>query len=687
MGIYVAVQNIAIGKLYKNYKLLNFNKYFYCNALFIYCVAIFLMLHKHIIHHKYRHTMNKSKNNSSNTTDNNKDMEYPKFEELKDIFDNNVKIYNNFVENNLANFSQNNFQAQASNKNNSSKKEFSTIDLLNSIAPTTNKILESFQKFSSEVGKNPNIYFDHINKWMTQITSLNFYFVSKLSNQEALPVTKEDKTDKRFSSEEWTQNLFFDFVKQFYLITSQLLESLIESVEFPDPKQKELMRFYIKQLNMAFSPSNFVFSNPQVLMKTFEENGNNLVRGFENFRQDYLKHPNKLFISQTSFDDFKVGENLATTPGKVIFKNDVFELIHYNSETDTQFEKPLLIIPPFINKFYIMDLNEKKSMMKYLVENKMNTFLVSWKNPTSDSKDFGFEEYVDRGVLKAIEIACEETKSKEINLASYCVGGTLVAMVLAYLEQKPIPYKINSATFFASLIDFTDPGDLGIFISEEQIKAIEEQMNKTGFFDGKDMAAAFNFLRPGDLYWNYVVNNYLLGNKPSAFDMLYWNSDSTRLPAKLHSDYLRSMYLNNKIVKKEYKFKDLFLDLSKIKTPMFHVATTEDHIAPWKSVFSGLKNYSNQCKFILANSGHIAGIIQGKGAKPGKQYFYENNNSDVKTNATQWLDTADKKDGSWWPQWISWLEQFSGKAKQSKEINVGKFKPIYNAPGEYVVEK
>ena len=631
--------------------------------------------------------MNKSKNNSSNTTDNNKDMEYPKFEELKDIFDNNVKIYNNFVENNLANFSQNNFQAQASNKNNSSKKEFSTIELLNSIAPTTNKILESFQKFSSEVGKNPNIYFDHINKWMTQITSLNFYFVSKLSNQEALPVTKEDKTDKRFSSEEWTQNLFFDFVKQFYLITSQLLESLIESVEFPDPKQKELMRFYIKQLNMAFSPSNFVFSNPQVLMKTFEENGNNLVRGFENFRQDYLKHPNKLFISQTSFDDFKVGENLATTPGKVIFKNDVFELIHYNSETDTQFEKPLLIIPPFINKFYIMDLNEKKSMMKYLVENKMNTFLVSWKNPTSDSKDFGFEEYIDHGVLKAIEIACEETKSKEINLASYCVGGTLVAMVLAYLEQKPIPYKINSATFFASLIDFTDPGDLGIFISEEQIKAIEEQMNKTGFFDGKEMAAAFNFLRPGDLYWNYVVNNYLLGNKPSAFDMLYWNSDSTRLPAKLHSDYLRSMYLNNKIVKKEYKFKDLFLDLSKIKTPMFHVATTEDHIAPWKSVFSGLKNYSNQCKFILANSGHIAGIIQGKGAKPGKQYFYENNNLDVKNNATQWLDTADKKDGSWWPQWISWLEQFSGKAKQSKEINAGKFKPIYNAPGEYVVEK
>ena len=608
----------------------------------------------------------------------------PNFNQLNEIFENNIKIYNNLIASNLSNF--NKTHSEHSNQNNLNG-EFSLVDLLKSINPTTSKILESLEKFTNEIGKNPSIYYENIGKWLTQITKLNFYFVSRLSNQNAIPAIQEDRTDKRFSSNEWQENLFFDFIKQFYLITSQMLDGLVESVQFPDPKQKALMQFYIKQLNMAMSPSNFVFTNPDVMMATLKENGENLVRGYNNFREDYLKHPNKLFISQTKFSDFKVGENLATTPGKVIFKNDVFELIHYKPETDKQFEKPLLIVPPFINKFYIMDLNEKKSMMKYLVENKMNTFLISWKNPDINSKNFGFEEYIDNGVIKAIEVACQQTGSKEINLASYCVGGTLVAMVLAYVEQKPIPYKINSSTFFASLIDFSEPGDLGIFITDEQIKAIEEQMNKVGYFDGKNMAAAFNFLRPGDLYWNYVVNNYLLGNQPAAFDMLYWNSDSTRLPAKLHSDYLRSMYLHNKVVKKEYKFKDFFLDLSKIKTPMFHVATTEDHIAPWKSVFSGLKNYSNQCKFILANSGHIAGIIQGKDAKPGKQYFFNNDKVNVQSPANEWLNSAEKKDGSWWPQWINWLEQFSGDTKKIADINLNKFSELYPAPGKYVVEQ
>ena len=631
--------------------------------------------------------LNSNNTNSKATNNQSKEeatsnMQYPDLTQFNEIFQNNIKIYNNLISSNFSNFGK--------GSNDSAKTadgEFGIQDLLRSINPTTSKIMESLQKFTSEIGKNPTVYYDNIGKWLTQLTALNFYFVSRLSNQNATPPIKEDKTDKRFSSNEWKQNLFFDFIKQFYLITSQMLDNLVESVQFPDPKQKALMQFYIKQLNMAMSPSNFVFTNPDVMLATFKENGENLVRGYNNFREDYLKHPNKFFISQTKFSDFKVGENLATTPGKVIFKNEVFELIHYKPETETQFEKPLLIVPPFINKFYIMDLNEKKSMMKYLVENKMNTFLISWKNPSIESKNFGFEEYIDNGVLKAIEVACEETGSKEINLASYCVGGTLVAMVLAYLEQKPIPYKINSSTFFASLIDFAEPGDLGIFITDEQIKAIEDQMNSVGYFDGKNMAAAFNFLRPGDLYWNYVVNNYLLGNQPTAFDMLYWNSDSTRLPAKLHSDYLRSMYLHNKIVKKEYKLKDLILDLSKIKTPMFHVATTEDHIAPWKSVFSGLKNYNNQCKFILANSGHIAGIIQGKDAKLGKQYFYDNEKITVHSPPTDWLDSASKKDGSWWPQWISWLEQFSGKNKKINEINLNKFKELYPAPGKYVVEQ
>ena len=618
----------------------------------------------------------------TNKTSNNESKPSGAFD-FNEVFQNNIKIYNNLINASMEGF---NTTADKTEDNKDKKNLFKIEDLLKSINPTTNKIFESIEKFTAEIGKNPQIYHDNIGKWITQITSLNFYFVSKLSNQSAVPPIQEEKTDKRFSTEEWQKNLFFDFVKQFYLITAEMLNSLVDSVQFPDPKQKALMQFYIKQLNMAMSPSNFLFTNPDVMMATMKENGDNLVRGFNNFREDYIKHPNKMFISQTT-SDFKVGENLATTSGKVIFKNEVFELIHYKPETDSQYERPLLVIPPFINKFYIMDLNEKKSMMKYLVENKVNTFLVSWKNPQIESKDFGFEEYVEKGVIKAIEIACEQTRSKEINLASYCVGGTLVSMVLAYLEQKPTPYKIQSATFFASLIDFTEPGDLGIFITDEQIKAIEEQMNKIGYFDGKNMAAAFNFLRPGDLYWNYVVNNYLLGNQPSAFDMLYWNSDSTRLPAKLHSDYLRSMYLNNKVIKKEYKLKDTLLDLQKITTPMFHVATSEDHIAPWKSVFSGLKNYNNECKFILANSGHIAGIIQGKGAKPGKQHYYSNNKVDVQSDASAWLDAAEKIEGSWWPQWIDWLKQFSGTEKKSKEIDSNKHKEIYPAPGQYVIEK
>ncbi len=306
--------------------------------------------------------VNSNSNNTNSKATNNQskeeatsNMQYPDLTQFNEIFQNNIKIYNNLISSNFSNFGKGSGDSAKT-----ADGEFGIQDLLKSINPTTSKIMESLEKFTSEIGKNPTVYYDNIGKWLTQLTALNFYFVSRLSNQNATPPIKEDKTDKRFSSNEWQQNLFFDFIKQFYLITYQMLDNLVESVQFPDPKQKALMQFYIKQLNMAMSPSNFVFTNPDVMLATFKENGENLVRGYNNFREDYLKHPNKFFISQTKFSDFKVGENLATTPGKVIFKNEVFELIHYKPETETQFEKPLLIVPPFINKFYIMDLNEKK---------------------------------------------------------------------------------------------------------------------------------------------------------------------------------------------------------------------------------------------------------------------------------------------------------------------------------------
>ena len=619
---------------------------------------------------------------SKSTKENQSQIQAPNFDQLNDIFQNNLKIYNNFVSN-ISKPQEATKEVKKESKPNG--QAFTPIDLLNLINPTTTKITNTLFDVSSQVTKNPALYYENVNKWIQQIAALNFYFISKLSNRPADPIASPDKTDKRFASPEWSDNLFFDFIKQFYLLTSRMMESIVDSLDSIDPKQKQLIKFYTNQINAAFSPTNFLATNPEVLSQTVKEGAQNLVRGFDNFRKDYLKHPNKLFISQTA-DDFNVGENIANTKGSVIFKNKLFELVHYAPETSDQYEKPMLIIPPFINKFYIMDLNEKKSMIKYLVENKQNTFLISWKNPNSDSRDFGFNEYINDGVLRALELVCNETGADGANTASYCVGGTLTSMVLAHMaNQKNIKNKIYSSTFFTSLVDFTEPGDLGVFIGEDQISTIENQMKPKGYFDGKDMAACFNFLRPGDLYWNYVINNYLKGNQPAAFDMLYWNSDSTRIPEKLHSDYLRSMYLNNLLAKKEYKFNDQILDMSKIKTPMFHVATTEDHIAPWKSVYMGLSQYNSNIEFTLANSGHIAGIIQGKGAKPGKQYYFENKK--LEKDSEKWLEQSKRVEGSWWPKWMEWLKQYSGELKDANQINLKKLKEIYKAPGQYVLEK
>ncbi len=615
---------------------------------------------------------------SKSTKENNSQIQAPNFDQLNDIFQNNIQIYNNFV---------NNISKPKESKKESKKngQAFTPVDLLNLINPTTTKITNTLFDVSSQVTKNPAVYYENVNKWIQQIAALNFYFISKLSNRPADPIATPDKTDKRFASPEWSDNLFFDFIKQFYLLTSRMMENIVDSLDSIDPKQKKLIKFYTNQINAAFSPTNFLATNPEILSQTVKEGAQNLVRGFDNFRKDYLKHPNKLFISQTA-DDFNVGENIANTKGSVIFKNKLFELVHYAPETSDQYEKPMLIIPPFINKFYIMDLNEKKSMIKYLVENKQNTFLISWKNPNSDSREFGFNEYINDGVLRALELVCNETGSDGANTASYCVGGTLTSMVLAHMaNQKSIKNKIFSSSFFTSLVDFTEPGDLGVFISEDQINSIEKQMSTKGYFDGKDMAACFNFLRPGDLYWNYVINNYLKGNQPAAFDMLYWNSDSTRIPEALHSDYLRSMYLKNLLAKKEYKFNDQILDMAKVNTPMFHVATTEDHIAPWKSVYMGLSHYGSNIEFTLANSGHIAGIIQGKGAKPGKQYYFENKK--LEKDSEKWLEQSKRVEGSWWPKWMEWLKQYSGELKDTNQINLKKLKEIYKAPGQYVLEK
>ena len=629
------------------------------------------------------------------------------FKGLNEIFENNLKLYDGFIKNsgsfikNNGSFTKNLKEDQKPEKN-SVKQDFNPQDLYSLIAPTTNRILESLNSFSAKIHKDPSLHFENMHIWLNDIVKLNYYFLSKASNQEANPIIEPNKADQRFSSKEWSENLLFDFVKQFYLITTTLLENLVEKGEFDDPRQKAYFKFYIKQISMAMSPSNFVLTNPDVLARTIAEGGQNLVRGYENYKKDHSKHP--FFISQTKLDDFEVGKNLATTKGEVIYKNDIFELIHYNSDTEKQFENPLLIIPPFINKYYIMDLNEKKSLVKFLVENKINTFLMSWKNPGTDSGDHEFINYIEDGVLEALKVACKKSGASKVNVASYCIGGTLLAMTLAHLNNikkketslftssthlKNVKIKdyIKSATFFASLVDFKNFGDLQMFISEEQISTIEKEMEKVGYFDGKNLSAVFNFLRPGDLYWNYVVNNYMLGDEPSAYDMLYWNSDPINLPKKIYSDYLRSICLNNNLVKNNYELKGKKIDLSKISTPMFHVAATADHICPWKAVFEGLKSYNSDIKFVLSNSGHVAGIMRGKNTKPGKSFFYSTDKDDVKTTPEKWLESAVKNEGSWWPTWIKWLSKHSGELKDVKNLNLKNYPPLYKAPGQYVIQK
>ena len=619
----------------------------------------------------------KNKKNSSNAASKN-NINKIDFKGLHDIFQNNLKLFENFTKSAI--------KEQKPEKN-SKQQNFKPQDLYELISPTTDRMFESINGFSNKIHKDPKLYFENLHIWLEDIVKLNYYFIAKAANKKTDPIIKPNKADQRFSSKEWDENLFFDFIKQFYLITTSLLENLVEKGKFEDPKQKDYFKFYIKQIIMALSPSNFIFTNPDILSRTIKEGGQNLARGYENFIKDNKKHPNKFYISQTKFDNFEVGKNLATTEGKIIYKNNIFELIHYNSSTKNQFETPLLVIPPFINKYYIMDLNEKKSLIKFIVENKINTFLMSWKNPGPDSRDHGFKNYIEDGVLKAIKVVCKESGSPKINAAAYCIGGTLLSMTMAYLKNIKEKDNIKSATFFASLVNFEDFGDLQMFISEKQISSIEKEMKRVGYFDGKNLSSTFNFLRPGDLYWNYVVNNYLLGDEPPAHDMLYWNSDSTNLPEKLYSDYLRSMCLNNNLAKNNYKLDGKKLNLSKITAPMFHVGTTADHICPWKAVFSGLKCYKSNIKFILSNSGHVAGIMKGKNPKPGKSFFYSTSKDNINISPDEWLNSAVKNGGSWWPTWIEWLTKHSGKLKDSKELNLNKYPVIYSAPGQYVVQK
>ena len=496
----------------------------------------------------------------------------------------------------------------------------------------------------------------------------------------AKAVAEPEPGDNRFKDPEWSTNAYFDFWKQSYLLTTHTLEKLVDDVEGLDDRTRHKAEFFLKQLSSALSPSNFPMTNPEVVRETFKTNAANLVDGMRQLLTDFERSSKGLQITQTDTSAFEVGRDLAVTPGKVVFQNDVLQLIQYTPTTERVRNVPLLVVPPWINKFYILDLTQPKSFIKFAVDQGFTVFVVSWVNPDEHLKNKTFEDYMREGILSAADAVTRESGVKKINVLGYCVGGTLLATTLAWLAQRgEEPFK--AATFLTSQVDFTKAGDLSLFIDEAQLRSLEEIMAERGFLDGSHMATVFNMLRPRDLIWPYIVNNYLLGKKPMPFDLLYWNQDSTRMPPANHSFYLREFYNGNKLAKGEMKLAGAKLDLGKVTLPVYHLATREDHIAPAESVLTGARLLGGPVEFVLAGSGHIAGVVNPPDDKRVKYQHWTG--TGLAKSLDDWLATAKETPGSWWPHWAKWLHGHSGAWSEPRtpgeQLGV-----IEDAPGSYV---
>jgi polyhydroxyalkanoate synthase len=501
----------------------------------------------------------------------------------------------------------------------------------------------------------------------------------RLQGEETSAVAAPEPGDKRFSDPEWRDNPYFDFIKQAYVLTTRWADDLVKRADELDPHTREKAAFYLKQVTSALSPSNFIATNPELLKTTLAESGENLVRGLHMMAEDIEAGHGSLRIRQADAAKFKLGVNLAVTPGKVVFRNELIELIQYAPSTPEVYRRPLLIVPPWINKFYILDLNPEKSFIRWAVEQGLTVFVVSWVNPDERHADKGFEAYMREGVFAALDVIEQATGERRVTAIGYCVGGTLLAVTLAFMAEIGDD-RIESATFFTTQVDFTDAGDLKIFVDAEQLKSIEAKMSDTGYLDGAHMATAFNMLRPNDLIWSYWVNNYLKGKEPMAFDLLVWNSDSTRMPAANHRFYLRHCYLQNDLTNDRMTIEGREISLKRIKIPVYNLAAKEDHIAPARSVFNGAKHFGGPMRYVLAGSGHIAGVVNPP-AKPKYQYW---TGGRPEGSFSDWLAAAKETPGSWWLDWIQWIVAQAPEKVPAREPGGGKIAPLCDAPGEYV---
>jgi polyhydroxyalkanoate synthase len=502
----------------------------------------------------------------------------------------------------------------------------------------------------------------------------------RMMGEPATPVIEADPKDKRFKDEAWKDSEVFDFIKQSYLLSARYVHDVVSHVDDLDPHTAQKVDFYARQFIDAMSPSNFLLTNPEVLRKTAESGGENLIRGLNNLLGDLERGRGQLRIKMTDTEAFKLGENIAVSPGRVVYQNDLMQLIQYAPSTETVLKRPLLIVPPWINKFYILDLRPKNSFVRWATSQGHTVFMISWVNPDEKLHDKSFADYMHEGILAALGAIEAATGEKNVNAIGYCLGGTLLGATLAWMAAHN-DTRIKSATFFVTMLDFGETGELNVFIDEEQLRALEDKMARRGYLEGTEMATTFNMLRANDLIWSFVVNNYLLGQDPFPFDLLYWNSDSTRMPATMHSFYLRNMYQENKLsTPGGITLDGTPIDLGTIKTPAYFLSTREDHIAPWKTTYAGTRLLGGKNRFVLAASGHIAGVVN---PPEGGKYSHWMN-AELPETPEAWFEGATEIAGSWWPDWQRWVTAQGGPGGRAKVPAREPADGIEPAPGSYV---
>ncbi|MFA0239422.1 MULTISPECIES: class I poly(R)-hydroxyalkanoic acid synthase [Vibrio] len=534
-------------------------------------------------------------------------------------------------------------------------------------------------KIFEQAANQPAVLLQLQSQWWEQQLQI-WQNAALMGNTES--VISEDRSDKRFIDDAWKNDPFYSFIKQSYLLFSKSYIDTINSIEGIDEKTKERVAFFSRQAINALSPSNFIATNPELMKLTLERNGENLLDGLEQLQADVEASADILKIRMTNNNAFRLGVDVANTEGDVVFQNELFELIQYHPKTLQVNATPLLIVPPFINKYYILDLREKNSMVRWLLEQGHSVFMMSWRNPGEAQKDTEFGDYVTEGVVKAVAAIENITGKEQINAAGYCIGGTVLASTVAYYAAKRMKKRIKTATFFTTLLDFSQPGEVGAYINETIINAIEKQNDGKGYMDGRSLSVTFSLLRENSLYWNYYIDNYLKGSSPMEFDLLYWNSDSTNVAAKCHNFLLRELYLENKLVQdKGVKVGGVWIDLNKIKIPSYFISTKEDHIALWQGTYRGALNTGGNKTFVLGESGHIAGIVNHPEKK--KYGYWLNDNLD--DSADEWLNNASHNEGSWWTHWDQWLQGFEADEKVEPFNQGSELHPVIGkAPGNYV---